>query len=224
MLSRLATNRFILRAIYYPWIALPYPARRVVTMAGIWCLLRLRQIRRITSKHEITPLNKLFALSFWGVPEVELGDYKLTINGNVGNPVSLSLDDLKHLPVFERQVSLDCVGSSRNNCIMKGVSISTLLDLAKPNDEAETAIFNCADGYVTTHPIKDLLATESFMAYLINGAEVAAHGHPLRLVAPGKYGYKWAKWVTHIELVSGSPKGYWEQRGLPDRAWVGDIR
>ena len=32
-------------------------------------------------------------------------------------------------------------------------------------------------------------------------------------VAPGKYGYKWAKWVVRIELVAGSPKGYWEQRG-----------
>ena len=52
---------------------------------------------------------------------------------------------------------------------------------------------------------------------------MAEHGYPLRLVAPGKYGYKWAKWVEGIEFVTGSPKGYWESRGLPNRAQVGDI-
>ncbi len=48
-------------------------------------------------------------------------------------------------------------------------------------------------------------------------------GYPLRLAFPGKYGYKWAKWVTDIELVEDSRKGTWESIGLPDRANVGDI-
>jgi len=30
--------------------------------------------------------------------------------------------------------------------------------------------------------------------------------------------------VVRIELAAGSPMEYWEQRGLPDRAWVGDLR
>ncbi len=72
--------------------------------------------------------------------------------------------------------------------------------------------------------MKDLIETEAYLAYAINGQEIPAHGYPLRLVSPGKYGYKWAKWVVRIELVPGSPMGYWEQRSLPDRAWVGDLR
>ncbi len=63
-----------------------------------------------------------------------------------------------------------------------------------------------------------------FWPYAVYGREIPGLGFPLRLTAPGKYGYKWAKWVVRIELVPGSPKGYWEQRGLPDRAWIGDIR
>ncbi len=90
--------------------------------------------------------------------------------------------------------------------------------------DAATAVFHCADGYFTTHPVKDLLETEAYLAYTINGQETPAHGFPMRLVSPGKYGYKWAKWVVRIELAAGSPMGYWEQRGLPDRAWVGDLR
>ena len=53
----------------------------------------------------------------------------------------------------------------------------------------------------------------------MNGVDLPReHGFPLRLVAPGKYGYKWAKWITRIELVDYDEKGYWESRGYPDEA------
>jgi len=42
----------------------------------------------------------------------------------------------------------------------------------------------------------------------------AANGFPVRVVATGKYGYKWAKWVTSIELSSNTNfLGYWESNG-----------
>ncbi len=119
---------------------------------------------------------------------------------------------------------MDCVGGLRNNMMMRGVSLAALLERAEPKPEADTAIFHCDGGYFTTHPLADLAETDAFLAYEINGKQTPVHGFPLRLVAPNKYGYKWAKWVVRIELASGSPLGYWEQRGLPNRAWVGDIR
>jgi hypothetical protein len=38
------------------------------------------------------------------------------------------------------------------------------------------------------------------------------------LVVPGKYGYKWVKWITHIQVVGYDYKGYWESRGWNDDA------
>ena len=39
-------------------------------------------------------------------------------------------------------------------------------------------------------------------------------GFPFVLVAEDKWGYKWIKWVTRIEVSNdASFKGYWEQRG-----------
>ncbi len=221
---RLSENRFLLRSIYYPWILLPYPARRVVTIAGIWILLLFKRVRGIHRRSNLTPMEKMFTLSFWGIPHLSPAEYTLTICGAIQNILTLSLDDLKSLPPVEREVTLDCVGGSRNNCVMRGVPFSYLLDQVEPDADVETAIFHCADGYFTTHPIEDLIHTDAFMAYKVNGQETPAHGFPLRLAAPGKYGYKWAKWVVRIELVPGSPKGYWEQRGLPHRGWVGEIR
>jgi DMSO/TMAO reductase YedYZ molybdopterin-dependent catalytic subunit len=49
------------------------------------------------------------------------------------------------------------------------------------------------------------------LAYEMNGKPLAAeHGFPLRVVADGKYAYKWCKWLTSLELVSYDFKGHYE--------------
>ena len=224
LVNRLLTSRLFLRAVYYPWIALPYPARRLAVSAGIWVFLLMKRARGIHRRRGLTSADRMFTLSFWGVPSVNPSEYHLALDGSVQRSSTLGLGELKSLPAVERQVTLDCVGGLRNNCIMRGVSLEHLLDKAGPKEDARMVVFHCADGYFTTHPIKDLMDSQAFMAYTVNGLETPAYGFPLRLVAPGKYGYKWAKWVVRIELVPGVPKGYWEKRGVPDKAWVSDIR
>ena len=223
-MTRLLTNRILLRAIWLPWILLPYPLRKWVTSSGIWALLLLKRAMGVQRRNAPTPTRNLFTLSFWGVPRIAPERFTLTVDGTVNCPLSLSLNDLKNFPVVDRQVTLDCVGGPRNVIAARGVSLAAVLDRAEPTPDVATAVFHCADGYFTTHPVTDLIETEAYLAYAINGQETPAHGYPLRLVSPRKYGYKWAKWVVRIDLVPGSPTGYWEQRGLPDRAWVGDIR
>ena len=224
LVTSLLTNRILLKAIWAFWIILPYPVRKRVTTDGIRTLLYLKRVIRIYRQTGLTPPKKIFTLSFWGVPRLDPELFSLTVDGQVAHPLSLSFDDLKSYPVVNRQVTLDCVGGLRNIMTMRGASLASLLESAEPMQDADTAVFHCANGYFTTHPVADLAETEAFLAYEINGQDTPVHGFPLRLVSPNKYGYKWAKWVVRIELASGSPLGYWEQRGLPDRAWMGDIR
>jgi len=141
----------------------------------------------------LTPPKKIFTLSFWGVPRLDPEVFSLTVDGQVAHPLSLSFDDLKSYPVVDRQVTLDCVGGLQNIMTMRGVSLASLLESAEPMPDADTAVFHCADGYFTTHPLADLAETEAFLAYKINGQDTPVHGFPLRLVSPNKYGYKWAK-------------------------------
>ena len=223
-MARLQTNRHLLRLVYYPWIVLPRRPRRAATIAGVWGLQVFKRARGIHRRWEPTSPSKLFSLSFWGVPRVNVATYTLTVDGSVERPATFTLAEIQDLPAVERDVSLDCVNGSRNNYTMRGVPFADLMERAGAKEEVFTAIFHCADGYFTTHPVLDLLKDGAFMAYAINGVGDRDHGYPLRLVAPGKYGYKWAKWVVRVELVPGSPKGYWEQRGLPDRARIGDTR
>jgi len=167
--------------------------------------------------------DELFNLSFWGVPEIELKDYRLHIEGAVNQPMSCSFEELRALPSITRQVRMDCVGGIRNNSIMKGVLLRELLDRSGIRPEAQRAVFHCADGYYTSLDLKELLEREAFLAYTVNGEGIPKFGYPLRLAIPGKYGYQWAKWVMRIDLVADARKGYWAHLGLPDRADLGDV-
>ena len=213
-LTRLLTNRILLKAIWVIWIALPYPVRKRVTTEGIRVLLVLKRAIGIFRQVELTPPGKIFTLSFWGDPHLDSEQFNLTVEDRVARSLRISFGALKTYTVVDRQITM----------MMRGVSLAALLEPAEPRPDADTAIFHRADGYFTTHPLADLIEADALLAYEINGQEAPVHGFPLRLVAPKKYGYKWAKWVVRIELASGSPLGYWEQRGLPNRACVGDIR
>jgi DMSO/TMAO reductase YedYZ molybdopterin-dependent catalytic subunit len=60
------------------------------------------------------------------------------------------------------------------------------------------------------------------MAYGINDVTLPDdRGFPLQVVAIDKYGYKWAKWVTEVEVVDEVVAGFWESRGYSNNADVG---
>ncbi len=58
------------------------------------------------------------------------------------------------------------------------------------------------------------------MAHKMNGVTIPPErGHPFQLVAESKWGYKWIKWITKIELSDDENyKGYWESRGYSNSA------
>ncbi len=215
-------KRVTLKLSYYLFIILPYPLRRLATAAFIIVVLAAKKVAGVEKQSELTPLEEVGTLSFWGVPELEAHLFTLTIDGEVDRPVVLRYDQVLEMPSVEREVRMDCVGGFRNNTVMKAVLLAHLFDLAQVRGSARRAVFHCADGYHGSVPLVELLQREAFLAYSVNGEHLDKLGYPLRLAVPGKYGYKWAKWVQRVELVGDERKGYWESRGLPDSANVGD--
>jgi DMSO/TMAO reductase YedYZ molybdopterin-dependent catalytic subunit len=103
----------------------------------------------------------------------------------------------------------------------KGVLIKDLLDKASLQADGEYVLFECRDGYKTALPISYLETYNAMLAYQVNHALLQKHdGFPLRLIAFGKYGYKWAKWVTKLSVLNESQLGYWEKLGYSDQADV----
>lgn len=66
------------------------------------------------------------------------------------------------------------------------------------------------------------MENDIILAYYLNDITLPPdRGFPVQVVAEGKYGYKWAKWVVRIEVTDESYRGYWESRGYNNRADVG---
>ncbi len=159
-----------------------------------------------------------------GVPHFDPKRWRLTIDGLVERPQSLSYSDVLSLPRAEQVSSFHCVsGWSVSRVRWAGVRFEQLLAKARPLPEAKALRFMSAEV-----PYEDYLTLEqahrddAMLAYGMDGRRLSGpHGRPVRVVLPAMYGYKNVKWVKRIELVPTLEDGYWEQRGYDRNAWVG---
>ena len=143
--------------------------------------------------------------------------YLLEINGLVSHPLLLPYEKvITEYPPFQKKVTLFCVEGWEVTILWEGVRVKDLLNEAGVNPAANTVIFYAADGYSTSLPLDYIEDRDILLAYSMNGVTLPAErGFPFQLVAEDRWGYKWIKWVTRIE-VSDDPsyRGYWEKRGF----------
>ncbi|KYK30706.1 MAG: oxidoreductase [Thermoplasmatales archaeon SG8-52-3] len=142
--------------------------------------------------------------------------YKLTITGLVNNSYDMTYDEIiSFFNSSKRVITLFCVEGWDVKILWEGIIVKDLLDIANVLPEANTIIFKAYDGYSTSFPIKYITENNIIMAFKMNNVTIPPErGFPFQLVAESKWGYKWIKWITTIEL-SDNPeyRGYWESRG-----------
>lgn len=158
--------------------------------------------------------------SIKGPQVVDRASYRLAVTGLVRKPLNLTYDEVVSRPLFEKVVTLYCVEGWSVAILWEGPKLADLLDDAEPESRANTVIFRCADGYSTSLPLAFVRDRDILLAYKMNGVVLPAdRGFPFQVVAEDKWGYKWAKWVTAIELSDDAAfKGYWEKRGYDNQA------
>ena len=162
--------------------------------------------------------------SIRGPQYINRSTYMLELSGLVSRPLSLSYDQvINEYPVYEKKVTLFCVEGWEVTILWEGIRVEDLLADAGVNPDANTVIFYAADGYSTSLPLDYIKDRDILLAYSMNGVILPAErGFPFQLVAEDRWGYKWIKWVTGIE-VSDDPayRGYWEKRGYSQ---TGDLQ
>lgn len=158
--------------------------------------------------------------SIHGVQYMSTDYYSLSLTGQVTTPLELGYDEVLALDAYERNITLYCVEGWDATILWKGVLMKDLLDLAGINENANTVIFHSVDGYTTSLPLDTIIDKELILAYQANGLDLPPEmGYPFIFVAEDKLGYKWARWVTGIELSTDADyEGYWEQRGYSNEA------
>ncbi|WP_321428616.1 molybdopterin-dependent oxidoreductase [uncultured Methanolobus sp.] len=171
---------------------------------------------------ELTPISEQRNNGIKGTQYIDQETYELSIYGMVDTPVNLSYDQLLAYPSVSRFVRMDCVEGWGFDAKWTGVTLNTLFNETGVNSNATTVIFYSADGYSTSLELDYLVDNDIMLAYELNDITLPAdRGFPLQLVAEDKYGYKWAKWITGIEVTGEPYKGYWESVGYSNNADVG---
>jgi DMSO/TMAO reductase YedYZ molybdopterin-dependent catalytic subunit len=159
-------------------------------------------------------------------PKIKLDTYKLTIDGEVDKPATLSWNQFLQLPQTVSVSDFHCVeGWSVLDCRWEGVHLREIERLVKPKDTARAVTFTCADSYTTSLYREELAPNDVLLAYKLNGKVLEeGYGFPLRLVVPSKYAYKSALWVEQLTFTRGKELGFWERRGYSDSAdvWKND--
>ena len=156
--------------------------------------------------------------------------WRLTVDGLVRQPLSLSLDEIKALP-SRTQITLHCCDEGWSAIGQwTGVPLSLLLQTAELMPQTRYIVFHCLDElerlpnrlgfYYESLDLFDAFHPQTILAYARNDKPLpVGHGAPLRLRVERQIGYKNAKFVTRIEAVDRLDRlgrgrgGFWEDRG-----------
>ena len=141
---------------------------------------------------------------------IDPANWVLTVTGHVERELTLDLprnllpqDATDRHPRLHRRLALYPA--------LDGHPLRQVLDEAGLKADAASVTVRSVTGYTRRFSIDE---TEELLLATIVGDETLSHRHgfPLRLVAPGRRGYQWVKWVTALEVNDTSK---WLQSPLP---------
>ena len=154
--------------------------------------------------------------SIKGPQYIDEQTYRLAITGLVEDTIYYTYDEVVFgHPISKKVVTLYCVEGWKATIFWEGILIKDLLEDVQLNPIANTVIFYAYDGYSTSLPLSYIIENNIMIAHKMNNVTLPPErGYPFQLVAENKWGYKWIKWITTIE-ISNNPDyhGYWETRG-----------
>ncbi len=160
-------------------------------------------------------------------PDFVEDSWRLTVDGLFRKPLSLTFADFTALPQEEQTQDFYCVeGWGVADVVWKGVTVRELMGRAEIDPLATHLIFHSGDSahYTDSLTIEEAMSPHTLLAHGLNGDPlIPGMGSPVRLIIPGKYGYKCVKWVVRVEAVvlgPGGYLGYWEERGYSADATI----
>jgi DMSO/TMAO reductase YedYZ molybdopterin-dependent catalytic subunit len=182
----------------------------------------------------ITPIEHFYVRTHVPVPQVNLQDWRLKVEGQVQTPLTLTMDEIRRMPATELVSVLECAGNGRSlynptvagvqwvngavgNGRWRGVRLADILKRAGIQETAVDIAFDGADtpigkmeDFQRALPKTKALDPNTLLAYEMNGETLPVkHGFPLRVVAPGRAGDHWLKWVTSIRVLDKEFDGWW---------------
>ena len=151
--------------------------------------------------------------------EAEPSTYELMMSGLVDQPRNFTYSELQRFPMVSEVALMECISGMAWLYNWTGIPLFFLLSETGVKAGATEVVFYASDGFSSSLTIERALHPTTLLALQANGTVLSdANGPPNRLVVPCKYGYKWVKWITEIEVVDYDYKGTYERFGFSDEA------
>jgi DMSO/TMAO reductase YedYZ molybdopterin-dependent catalytic subunit len=178
---------------------LTYASQRLLTRHSLAREFSRSQISKRPVPNEMAPLNDAYK-------RLQAGgfvDWRLTIDGMVAQPGSLSLAQLKSYPSRNQITQLACEEGWSYIAEWTGVPLSHVLDIVGVQPQARYVVyFSIEPDWWESIDMADALHPQTFLAYGLNGDELpVGNGGPLRLRLPRQLGYKSVKFITHMTVT-----------------------
>jgi DMSO/TMAO reductase YedYZ molybdopterin-dependent catalytic subunit len=186
-------------------------------------LINCRQVRSIEIQDykglKLGSVNDFRENSIKGVQKIDINTYTLQIDGLVNKKASYNYSDLQKMNHITKVIVLNCVEGWSVKALWEGIPLADFFKTAEPLKNVNTVIFHASDGYTTSIPYSYIMDKNIMIADKINGMVLPpAQGYPFILAAESKWGYKWCRWITRIELsADANYKGYWEEAGYSQK-------
>ena len=154
------------------------------------------------------------------VPRVDIANWTFRVYGEVEQEVELDWKAFNELPRKSNVQDIHCVTRwSRFDTAFEGVHWRELAKLCSPKASAHFVIAHAEHDFTSNVPLSFLENDKALFATHADGEPLALeHGGPMRLVIPGKYFWKSAKWLRAIELSAVDRLGFWERYGYHNDA------
>lgn len=155
--------------------------------------------------------------------ETESSPYDLQISGLVDHPVNFTYSELQSFPMISEVAYMKCEAGWTQLYNWTGIPLFFLLNITGVKSGATEVVFYASDGFSSSLTIERAIHSTTLLALKANGTVLShSNGYPYRLVVPCKYGYKWVKWITKIEVIDYDYKGTYENMGYSDEADIPD--
>ncbi len=162
---------------------------------------------------------KFPVLTYGPTPSVRPEQMRLTIEGLVEEPLTLSWADLMALPQSNLTADFHCVTRwSKLDVRWSGIRVPDLMQRVRLKPGVRAVLIHCYGGYTTNLTMDDFLLEQNILAHKLFGEPIPRdHGGPLRLVVPHLYAWKSAKWVRGLTFLNSEELGFWEVNGYHRR-------
>src|SRR5437660_1536132 len=170
-----------------------------------------------------------------GDPLIHPDDWRLVVDGEVERPFQLDYSALTKLPSVEVVKTLECISNLIDKCELapfgcdlistarwKGVRLADVLGLVGGIKPGATFLATIsADEYTTAVPLEVAMSPDALLVFQMNGQVLPReHGYPARLLIPGRYGMKNAKWVVALRPMRREFVDWYGQRAWSREALV----